>query len=55
MDLDLFQRIAVAGGPGPVAVPVDVGCGGGPYPNHLAWHTKRFLVTLKLLWVITPF
>jgi hypothetical protein len=32
--------VAVAGRPGPVPVLVDVGCGGGSRPDHLAWHTQ---------------
>ena len=34
------EYVAVAGGPGPVPVLVDVGCGGGSRPDHLAWHTQ---------------
>jgi hypothetical protein len=46
VDLDLSQCVAVAeyaavaGRPGPVPVLVDVGCGGGSRPDHLAWHTQ---------------
>jgi hypothetical protein len=45
-DLGPFQCVAVAeygavaGRPGPVPVLVDVGCGGGSRPDHLAWHTQ---------------